>query len=389
VTVFGESAGGQNVFSLLASPRAAGLFHRAIVQSGGVDSVSLASAVNYVDDEPPGDPLSAKEVVLRLLIRDGSASDRASARFFAEGLEAPEVAAFLRRKSAEEILSAYRDEPDSVYIDLPRVIRDGVVLPKAPLLDLFGEPGSFQSVPVILGTNRDESKLFMSQDPRWVSQSLGILTRVRDEARYNFVAGMYSDLWKVRGVDRPAAALARSQEAGVYAYRFDWDDEPVRLGTDLGMLLGAAHGLEIPFVFGHFQFGDEATAKLVFDEADESVRRSISDAMMSYWAEFAYAGAPGRGRRGELPEWPAWRGGVGRFLVFDTPADGGIRMSADTVSTEILLARLGGAPGFDQAEKCELYRDLFEGSADWDGAAYLGLGDEGCPPDSLKAGRFD
>ena len=387
VTIFGESAGGKNVLSLLASPMAAGLFHRAIVQSGAVDTVSLASAVNYTDEEPPGDPFSAKEVVLRLLIRDGSASDRPSARFFAEGLEDPEIAAFLRRKTAEEILSAYRDEPDSADIRPPRVIRDGVVLPHRRLLDLFSEPGAFRGVPIILGSNRDEIKLFLSQDPEWVSQSLGVVTRVRDEARYNFVSGMHSDLWKVRGVDEPAAALSRSQEAGVYAYRFDWDEEPVRLGTDLGMLLGAAHGLEIPFVFGHFRFGDETTAELIFDEADEPGRRFISDAMMSYWAEFAYAGAPGRGRSGGLPEWSAWGSDVGQFLVFDTPADGGLRMSADTLTTQALLARLEGDTDLDQAEKCELYRDLFEGSVDWNQAAYSGLGDGGCPPEWLNTAR--
>jgi para-nitrobenzyl esterase len=267
------------------------------------------------------------------------------------------------------------------------VIRDGVVLPHRRLLDLFSEPGAFRGVPIILGSNRDEIKLFLSQDPKWVSQSLGVVTRVRDEARYNFVSGMHSDLWKVRGVDEPAAALSRSQEAGVYAYRFDWDEEPVRLGTDLGMLLGAAHGLEIPFVFGHFRFGDETTAELIFDEADEPGRRFISDAMMSYWAEFAYAGAPGRGRSGGLPEWSAWGSDVGQFLVFDTPADGGLRMSADTLTTQALLARLEGDTDLDQAEKCELYRDLFEGSVDWNQAAYSGLGDGGCPPEWLNTAR--
>ena len=378
VTVFGESAGGTNVVSLMASPLAAGLFHRAIVQSGSVGSVSLATAINYQDDEVAGDPFSARELVLRLLIRDGSASDRASARFFADGLDDAELANFLRGKTAEEILTAYLDGPDSVRIRLPRVIRDGVVLPERRPLDLFSEPGAFNRVPVILGSNRDESKLFLFQDPDYVQTRLGLVTQVRDPDRYRLVSSLHSDLWKVRGVDEPARALAASSGPAVFAYRFDWDEEPVRMGTDLSLLLGAAHGMEIPFLFGHFQFGDSATSKLVFDEVGAPGRAFISDAMMSYWAEFAYSGAPGRGRQGALPEWSAWGTAGGRFLVLDTPADGGIRMSSKTVSSEDVIARLGESPLLAQGERCALFRDLFAGSVDWNDEVYLALGSEGC-----------
>ena len=386
VTIFGESAGGKNVISLMVSPLARDLFHRAIVQSGSTASVSLESAVNYADEDPPGDPFSAKELVLRLLIRDGSASDRGSARFFAEGLDSQEIASFLRSKTVEEVVSSYRAEPGANRIDPPRVIRDGVVLPRPGTLDLLAQRGKFNAVPIILGSNRDESKLFLSQDPAWVSMRLGVLARVRDEDGYNRVSRMHSDLWKVRGVDRPAGVLARSQDARVFAYRFDWDEEPERFGTDMGLLLGAAHGLEIPFVFGHFLFGDAKTTELVFDEATEPGRRFISDAMMSYWAQFAYAGAPGRGRDRQLPDWSPWEKVKGRFLVFDTPADGGIRLSSETLSSEGLIARLADDPNLSQPEKCRLFLDLFKGSADWNESAYRGLGAGGCRPESPSAG---
>src|SRR5262249_12255836 len=61
VTIFGESAGGGNVYSLLASPRAAGLFHRAIAQSGTPESFGVDEAENLVDDEPPGAEKSSGE----------------------------------------------------------------------------------------------------------------------------------------------------------------------------------------------------------------------------------------------------------------------------------------------------------------------------------------
>jgi para-nitrobenzyl esterase len=65
--------------------------------------------------------------------------------------------------------------------------------------------------------------------------------------------------------------------------------------------------------------------------------------MMSYWAEFAATGAPGRGRGGDLPEWKSWDESTpdsDRFLVFDTAADGGLRMSSEAVTSESLVTRM-------------------------------------------------
>jgi para-nitrobenzyl esterase len=49
VTIFGESAGGQNVMLLLANPLAAGLFHRTIAQSPVAETVSLDEAIHGID----------------------------------------------------------------------------------------------------------------------------------------------------------------------------------------------------------------------------------------------------------------------------------------------------------------------------------------------------
>ena len=85
VTVFGESAGAFDTLSLMASPLATGLFHKAISQSGGLNLNSIASAENYVDDDEPGHPLSSQETVNQLLIQLGKASDRTAAKKAADG----------------------------------------------------------------------------------------------------------------------------------------------------------------------------------------------------------------------------------------------------------------------------------------------------------------
>jgi para-nitrobenzyl esterase len=381
VTVFGESAGGTNVVSLLLSPAARDLFHRAIVQSGSTRSSSVASAQNYLDAAEPGHAFSAREVVLRLLIHDGSASDRASAREFADGLAGDEIAEYLRSKSSVEIIEAYRDGPEQLSIDLPSVIRDGQLLPTEPALDVMAAAGRYNTVPVILGANRDEAKLWLSQDERHVDTYLRVITRLKDEANYQLVSGAHSEMRRVNAVHAPANALSAVQGPSVFAYRFDWDEEPVFLGADYGVILGAGHGLEIPFVFGHFRFGGPRVERLIFNEANLAGRLFVSEAMMSYWAEFAYGGAPGRGRDGRLAEWQPWAGegaATGALLVIDTPAGGGIRMSRERLSRDGVIAGIDRAARLAQAQKCEIFLDLFGDTEGWSEEAYFAMGRVGC-----------
>ncbi len=369
VTIFGESAGGTNVFSLLVSPLARGLFARGIVQSGSTGSTSLERARAYADAEPPGHPFSAREIVVRLLMRDGSAPDRETARLFAEGLGDVQTAEYLRSKSVDELFAAYADG-DGTRVVLPRVIRDGVAIPKQGLLDGLRNV----EVPVLLGTNRDESRLFFAFDPAYVTRRFEVFLRVADPPRYLRAAGLHSDLWRVRGVDEPLARLGERERAPTFAYRFDWDEEPTVLGADLSMILGAGHGLEIPFVFGHFRLGRSILGKLLFDADNWPGRKFVSDAMMSYWAQFAHTGEPGRGRAGALPLWPAWKPGEsgepGQFVIFDTPKDGGIRLSHEYMTRDVIRAALEGDTLLDQDERCRLHFSLLRDVVVFDEAAY-------------------
>jgi para-nitrobenzyl esterase len=84
--------------------------------------------------------------------------------------------------------------------------------------------------------------------------------------------------------------------------------------------------------------------------------------MMSYWAEFADTGSPGRGRAGDLPEWRPWddsSADAPKYIVFDTPADGGVRLASETVSLEEVVAAIGADPRLDTpVEKCAVMRNL-------------------------------
>ncbi len=379
VTIFGESAGGTNVFTLLLSPEAHGLFQRAIVESGGVSLSRVAEAEHFVDDADPGDPDSAGEVLLRLLIKDKLAADRQAAKVRAAAMSATEIAAYLRGKSATEILSAYPTFGGTGMLNMPKVFRDGVVLPDEDPLQRFARPDGYNRVPVVLGTNRDENKLFMFNDPHAVRRFLWIFPRLRHPRRYNLSAEYLAKMWKATGADEPAAAM-RGTQGNVFVYRFDWDEEPTKLGANLSVMLGAAHGFEIPFVFGHFDLGRRGN--VIFTKDNEPGRLALSAEMMSYWANFAYTGSPGRGRDGRLPDWTAWDNSgpkAPKFLVLDTAVGGGVRMSANSVTRAGLLAAVDEDPRLPtQKDKCRVFHDLVGWSRTLSPRDYPNLGKQGC-----------
>jgi para-nitrobenzyl esterase len=194
VTIFGESAGGQNVASLIVSPLARGLFERAIIQSGLFDSYALADAEAGA--------------------RDKNSASAAAARAGAAG------AAALRGLSTEQLFGAYQLDEGS-FLTLPRVIADGVVLPEGGLRTALATPGGFNAVPVITGTNRDEMKLFQFLDPRLVDKWFGVFVTAKDPKFYDALAYYQSRLWRIRSVDEPASAMTTAGHEAVYAYRFD------------------------------------------------------------------------------------------------------------------------------------------------------------------------
>lgn len=333
VTVFGESAGGHNVAALLASPRASGLFHRAIVQSGSFRSTPL--------DEAEG---------LTGANRDSGRA--AAARIVGAGQAV--TGAALRAAPMKAVFAAY-DTSRGGY-NPPRVIADGVVLPADGIASVLDKPAAFNAVPVITGSNRDEMKLFNALDPKLATFTLGVFPQARDKPLYEAMSAYPSRLWRADAVDGPATRMTAGGHAPVWTYRFDWDEEGGLLITDLGQLLGAAHSMEIPFVFGHFKLLGRFDS-LAFTKGNAPGRLALSDTMMSYWANFAATGAPGRGTDGNLPEWKAWTNAPAApaLMVFDSPAGGGARMIPGGETPQGVIADLMADTSLKtDARRCEV-----------------------------------
>ena len=325
ITVFGESAGGHNVVGLLASPLAAGRFHRAIIQSGLVDSVPLGLA----EGSDGADPLSGLAVSQRLAGPDATAQE-------------------LRAATLEAVFAAFPTDENGRY-DPPRVIADGISLPEGGLAAAFTADGGFNRVPIITGSNRDEMKLFNAIDPRYARRVLGLFPQPRDGALFDAVSDYQSRVWRIRAVDELAAALNAAGHEDVWAYRFDWDEGGRFLFTDTGRLLGAAHAMEIPFVFNRFSFFG-AFDRYIFNTQNAEGRIALAEAMGAYWAAFARTGEPGDGE-GAGPLWERWDAD-GALMRFDSPTDGGWAMMGGVDNLSTLARDLGADPRLDADERC-------------------------------------
>ena len=376
VTIFGESAGGWNVMALMASPLAKGLFHGAIVQSGGLDLEPIEVSENYRDEG--GHQHSSREFISQLLMEDGMAADAGSAKILQDGMTETALAGYLRGKTTEEVLQAFRSETGGkVYGNLD-LIGDGVTLPKAIASEeLFSNADDYNVVPVMMGTNRDEMKLFLSFSPDHVDKFLGIPIGIKDTERYAAFSKYSSDLWKVRAVDRLASVMREAQGESVFAYQFDADDLRDFGFLDLKELFGAAHAFEVPYVFGNFT---SSMSKVIHPKSGRAARDALSRSMMSYWAAFAHYGKPGKGYYGKQIEWQAWENGVDedRLMVLDTELDSGIRMSSERLYLQDLKQVFFEEKNFaDQEEYCRAYQMLFTGAA-FVQAEFDALGGVGC-----------
>jgi para-nitrobenzyl esterase len=377
VTIFGESAGGTNVFTLLVSPPARGLFQRAIVQSGVLSNTTPDQAERFTDDATAGHRNSSGEVLARLLQADGKAGNRGDAKARIAAMADAEVAAFLRSRSVDQVLAEYADGRIAGMLDMPTVIHDGALLPTGEFVDALAQPDGWARVPTIVGTNRDEMKLFLMFRKEFVRWTFGLIPRFVDSQRYDVASEYLSRTWKVASADQPATAMRRSGATEVYLYRFDWDEEPTVAGADLSKLVGAAHAIEIPFVFGHFDLGP--AGKNLFPQATAASRGRLSDSMMAYWANFARTGSPGRGP-GDQPEWTAWDPSPSpRFMVFAPQARGGPNLATGADTIQKVIADIDADPRIAaQVDRCRLFHSM----AGWTQAltreSYPRAGRDGC-----------
>lgn len=279
VTLFGESAGGGIVTTLMTSPAARGLFHRAIAESSPATSVygrvraeRVARELLQTVEADPADISSFREIPAERL-----------------------AAAAMTVYAATPV-----DEPGTLAFT---PVVDGVLVPEHPV-DVFSR-GDALPVPLLIGTNRDETSLFtkmksplmpvsreaileMSADLRTDRPDLDIPTDAEIQSAY---AGLrlkqqgpaisrdlgfrMPTLWVVEG----HAAVAPT-----YLYRFDWSTPMLRV---LG--IGATHATELPYLWGNMHGSKK---DITFRLGGMRTGHQLSRRFQQRWIGFAVSGSP-------------------------------------------------------------------------------------------------
>ena len=300
VTIFGESAGGMSVGTLLSMPRAEGLFRRAIAQSGSAHHVTSAATAQRVCRylaEKLGVEATREAIAAVPLDRMLAAQAELDADLFAH----PDP----QRWGAEVVAAMVLWQP----------VIDGDVIPARPIDRIAAGAGA--DIDLMLGTNTDEWRLFLVAG--------GAIDHVTDDALVGAVevsglpveatldayraahrgasagdllAAVQTDWWCRIPVLRVADAHAKSPSA-TYMYEFAWRS------PQFNGLLGACHGLEIPFVFD--TLGYETVPLWGTDPPQQ-----LAGIMHAAWVAFATKGDPG---------WPKYELSRRATMRFDTTSE--------------------------------------------------------------------
>ncbi len=286
VTIFGESAGSEDVCFHVASPGSRALFKRAISESGGCTRRQPTAAEG-----------AAQAALLATAVGCGGASD---------------VLGCLRAVPVNTLLAHLSANVEGATTVTFGPVVDGGVLPDQPRA-LFAAK-NIAKVPYILGSNADEGTLFFIGVPPVTSDAEYLAAL---QSRYGTLADQVAAIYPSSSFASPQAALARAYgddilvcptydtarraaTAGAHAFLYDFA-RPIPIPQLASLNLGATHGAEIAYVFGSVTPSDPVDVQL-------------GSAMRVYWTRFATGGNP---NVAGAVKWPRYADKTDRRINFD------------------------------------------------------------------------
>ncbi|HEV3279313.1 MAG TPA: carboxylesterase family protein [Terriglobia bacterium] len=305
VTIFGFSAGGVSVHSLLVSPMARGLFQKAIVESGGARDSVLTARPMSKDGVDPNYPVSAETIGINFA--------------HSMGIEGTDQAALakLRALSAEEVLRGAPVQPGGnvqSYETTP--ILDGKLVTETA--ETAYKAHRQPRVPLMLGSNSADTagnrirattkEQFFARFGQWSAQAKAAYDPDGSTDLATLVSRANDDFGQAEPARFAATAFA-ANGSPVYLYRFSYVQPAMRQM----FRAGTPHGGEIAFVFGTLGTGGFGPPPPPPTAEDLAVSRMAQ----GNWVNFAKTGDPnGAG----LPAWPRYD--PGKDLIFDFHPDG-------------------------------------------------------------------
>ncbi len=354
VTIFGESAGGHNVLSLLVSKKANGLFHKAISMSGYTTSISTEDAYKPKKRSSTSS-FSSSQVVNKLL-------EEQDINIYSGNSEKEKIRKMLMSLSSEDFFKVYIERKS--YEELPLLTADGIAIPKIGLKSALSEREYVNKVPTIAGSNRDEVKLWLATARYFVDLEYSLIgsilripkVKLNNDASFEAFNYYRSSAWKIRGVEDPLRSLSKAGNKNLYAYRYDWDDHRRLVVADFKKLIGAAHATEIPLLTGNSDLvGGYPLSDLIYPPSFS--KRYTSKNMMQYWTNFAKTGFPGESTNSVLWEPYSFQDGRSNFLILDKKKH--LKMTNEKLTFKSLSTQLAKDSRVNELEKCVILLQMF------------------------------
>ena len=353
VTIFGESAGGHNVLSLLVTDQSKGLFHKAISMSGYTTSIDQNDAY-FQEKKSSTSAFTSSQIVKKII--ENSKDPR-------EELSNEEIRNLLLGLSTEEFFQYYTER--KTYEEIPLLTSDDIVIPKIGLEEALYKNDLVYSVPTIAGSNRDEVKLWLSTAEYFVELDFSALgsvlnipkVKLKDEDAFEAFNYYRSSAWKVRGVDIPLEGLFNAGNENLFAYSYDWDDHRRYIVADFKRLIGAAHATEIPLLAGNAKLvGGYPLSDLIYPAGRSKAFTSRN--MMKFWANFAKNGKPGKSTN--FVEWNSIvnNGKLGNsYMIIDNRQN--LKMKSSKNTFKSLAEELYQDNRVSELEKCVILLQMF------------------------------
>ena len=353
ITIFGESAGGHNVLSLLVSENSRGLFHKAISMSGYTTSINPNDA--YKQSQKSSTSAHTSSEIIKKILATKNYSD--------DSYSEEDVRNILYNLTTDEFFQHYYDR--ETYEEIPLLTSDGLVIPKIGLRDALYEKDHINSVPTIAGSNRDEVKLWIGTAEYFVNLEFSPVgsvlnipkVKLKDEDAFEAFNYYRSNAWKIRGVDIPLKGLHASGNNNLYAYRYDWDDHRRYVVADFKKLIGAAHATEIPLLAGNSKLvGGYPLSDLIYPPGRSKLFTSRN--MMKFWTNFAKTGKPGKSTNSVKWESIVNNGDLGNsYIILDSRQN--LKMNSEIKTFKSLAEELYEDNRVNELEKCVILLQMF------------------------------